>query len=345
MKILCISDAWLPQINGVVRTYQNLGRELETMGHSFTVIGPSRFRWTLPAPTYPEIRLALFARWTLPRMIDAAAPDAIHIATEGPLGRAARRYCLSRAIPFTTCYHTQFPEYLARRIGDRFPRLSAWVRDRAILSLRRFHSRARTIMVASSGLRTHLQAQGYSGNFHVVSRGVDTTVFKPGPGSRLQDLPKPLALYVGRVSIEKNIEVFLNAPWPGSKAVVGQGPALTSLKEKYPEVHFADLQEGTALADYYRSGDVFAFPSQTETFGVVLLEALASGLPVAAFPVLGPADIITEPELGCLSADFSQALAKALHAPGTAHDRAAYIAERYTWAAAARQFLAGLAVK
>ena len=343
MKILCISDAWLPQINGVVRTYQNLGRELEKMGHRFSVIGPTRFRFTLPAPTYPEIRLAVFARWSLPALIDAEAPEAIHIATEGPLGRAARRYCLKRGITFTTCYHTQFPEYLARRLP--WPIMSDWIKRTAIRSLQKFHAPAQVVMVASAGLEVYLRNQGYPGPFHRLSRGVDSTLFKPGLAVDYPALKKPVAIYVGRVALEKNIETFLDADWPGSKVVVGHGPALAALRHTYPHVHFTGLQEGAELAAWYRVGDVFAFPSQTETFGVVLLEALASGVPVAATPVMGPRDIIDRDFLGALNADFTEALTRALQTPGTPAERAAYISTTYTWEQAARQFLAGLACK
>ena len=313
------------------------------MGHSFSVLGPARFRFTLPAPTYPEIRLAVFARWSLPALIEAEAADAIHIATEGPLGRAARRYCLQRNIPFTTCYHTQFPEYLARRIS--WPALANFVRRVAIHSLRKFHSPSRAVMVVSSSLETHLRDQGYNGPFHRLSRGVDAALFAPGAQTMFSDLKRPIALYVGRVAIEKNIETFLDADWHGAKAVVGDGPALAQLRKKYPQVNFVGLQEGGALAACYRSGDVFAFPSRTETFGVVLLEALASGLPVAAAPVMGPRDIIDQDFMGALDEDFTQALRRALNSPGTAADRAAYISEHYTWDHAARQFLAGLVRK
>jgi glycosyltransferase involved in cell wall biosynthesis len=344
MRILCISDAWLPQINGVVRTYQNLEIELRKMGHDFDVIGPDSFRFTIPAPTYPEIRLAPVAYRTLPKMIDAAQADVIHIATEGPLGWAARNYCLRRAIPFSTCYHTRFPDYLAKRAAKIFPFLFQPVRKAAAFSIQKFHEPAKVTMVSTRSLENELRAQGYRNKFHRFSRGVDTSLFKLGEKTCFNTLKRPVALYVGRVAIEKNIETFLDAPWHGSKVVVGRGPALDKLKQKYPDVLFTGLKEGEDLAAHYRSGDIFAFPSQTETFGVVLLEAAASGLPVAACPVSGPADILTEPFMGVLDQDFSQALLKAASTPGNPEQRSRYITASYTWEKAARQFLNGISL-
>ena len=341
MKILCISDAWRPQINGVVRTYQNVGAALEKMGHSFQVIGPDDFKFTIPAPTYPDIRLALFPSASLPSKIKKAQPDSIHIATEGPLGRAARRYCIKNNIPFTTCYHSQFPDYLATRMQAFIPALAEPLRKAAIRSLRHFHSCAVLTMVATESLETFLREQGYKGHFHRFVRGIDKSVYHPGDKILFSDLKRPVALYVGRVSVEKNLEAFLDAPWHGSKVIVGDGPAFKGLKAKYPDALFTGIQTGEALASHYRSSDVFAFPSKTDTFGIVLIEALASGLPVAAYPVSGPIDIINDRRFGTLNSDFGLALSHALDAPGTPDERASLVAERYTWELAALQFLNG----
>lgn len=342
MKILCISDAWLPQINGVVRTYQNVGEVLQSKGHEFRVIGPSDFTITIPAPTYPEIRFAIFSRWTLPGMIRAENPDTIHIATEGPLGRAARRYCLKNNISFTSCYHSQFPDYLAERVKKFMPFLASPLKNFTTRSLQKFHSAAARTMVATQSLEDFLRDHGHRQPLHRFVRGIDTSVYHPDDKSLFQKLKRPVALYVGRVSVEKNLEAFLIAPWHGSKVIVGDGPALGTLKKKYPEALFTGVQTGSVLAEHYRSADVFAFPSKTDTFGIVLIEALASGLPVAAYPVSGPEDIIEMPEFGTLDQDFATALNGALHAPGTSEARFAAVAERYTWEKAAEQFLTGL---
>jgi len=342
MKILCISDAWLPQINGVVRTYQNIGGSLEKMGHSFEVIGPSDFKWTIPAPTYPDIRLVLLASLTLPEKIRTAQADSIHIATEGPLGRAARRYCLAHDIPFTTCYHSQFPDYLAARMNDFIPALAEPLKKAAIKSLRHFHSSAALTMVATESLEDYLKQQGYTERFHRFIRGIDSSIYHPGERTLFNDLKRPVALYVGRVSVEKNLEAFLDAKWDGSKVIVGDGPALNDLQSRYPDAVFTGVKTGQDLAAHYRSADVFAFPSKTDTFGIVLIEALASGLPVAAYPVSGPIDIINDDRFGALYSDFGTALQQALQAPGTALDRSALASGRYTWDLAARQFLDGV---
>lgn len=342
MKILCISDAWLPQINGVVRTYQNVGKVLEEMGHQFRVIGPSDFKVTIPAPTYSEIRLAIFARWTLPQMIRDQNPDTIHIATEGPLGRAARRYCLRNNIQFTSCYHSQFPDYLADRVKSFAPFLAGPVKKFTARSLRKFHSAARKTMVATPSLENFLRSQGHRQPLHRFVRGIDTQIYHPGKKSLFEKLQRPVALYVGRVSVEKNLNAFLDAPWAGSKVIVGDGPALQDLKKRYPDAIFTGIQTGESLAAHYRSADIFAFPSKTDTFGIVLIEALASGLAVAAYPVSGPEDIINRPELGVLDNDFGAALEKALLTPGSPENRFSVVTERYTWEKAAGQFLSGL---
>lgn len=342
MKILCISDAWLPQVNGVVRTYQTLQRELAALGHELHVIGPGDFPLTVPLPGYAEIRLALWPGKKLAAKIAAYNPDALHLATEGPLGWAARRYCLQRGYAFTTCYHTRFPAYLAARLP---PLLAERVRRWAAAVLQRFHAPAALVMVATASLERELQREGLTGPFHRFGRGVSLDLFRPGAKTEFRALRHPVALYVGRVAVEKSIGDFLDAPWHGSKVVVGDGPALAGLRRAYPGVTFCGLLTGERLAACYRSADVFAFPSRTDTFGLVMIEALASGLPVAACPVTGPADIIDQPVLGALDDNFSVALKRAMVAPGDAAARAAHVAATYSWPAAARQFLDGLRKK
>ncbi len=329
MNILVVTDAWYPQVNGVVRTIATVRDELQKMGHTVEVIGPERFR-TVPLPTYPEIRLAIAAGRKLCRLIDAMDPDAIHVATEGPLGHAARRYCIKRGIPFTTAYHTRFPEY---------------IRDRAPIPLflsyavvRRFHRPAAAMMVATASIEQALRARGFT-NIRHWTRGVDTELFRPRDKSFLTD-PRPISMYVGRVAIEKNIEAFLALDLEGTKYVVGCGPQLAELKNRYPQVRFVGAQHGEELAKYYAAADVFVFPSRTDTFGLVLLEALASGVPVAAYPVAGPLDVIDGAnDVGCLDTDLGRAVRTALT---FSPERCREFALKYSWRASAEQFLSNL---
>ncbi|MFY8094013.1 MAG: glycosyltransferase family 4 protein [Niveispirillum sp.] len=329
MKLLIVTDAWHPQVNGVVRTLTTTRAELERLGHQVEVISPDRFR-TVPMPTYPEIRLALAPGRRVRQMIEAAQPDAIHIATEGPLGFAARRYCLKRKLPFTTAYHTRFPEY---------------VRDRAPVPLslsyafvRRFHAPAHSVMVATASIEADLEKRGFT-NIRRWSRGVDTDLFRPGPKDLFAHLPRPVFISVGRVAVEKNIEAFLSLDLPGSKVVVGDGPQLAELKAKYPSVTFVGAKHGEELARHYAAADVFVFPSRTDTFGLVLLEALASGLPVAAFPVPGPLDVIADSPAGVLDTDLRAACLKAVGIdPTICRDHAL----GFSWQSCAQQFLANL---
>ena len=329
MKLLIVTDAWHPQVNGVVRTLTTTRAELERLGHKVEVIAPDRFR-TIPMPTYPEIRLALAPGRRLRQMIDDAKPDAIHIATEGPLGFAARHYCLKRGLPFTTAYHTRFPEY----VRDRAPvplRLS-------YAFVRRFHSPAHSVMVATASIEADLVSRGFT-NIRRWSRGVDTELFRPREKSLFDHLPRPIFLSVGRVAVEKNIEAFLSLNLPGSKVVVGDGPQLSDLRAKYPNVTFVGAKHGEELARHYAAADVFVFPSRTDTFGLVLLEALASGLPVAAFPVPGPLDVIADSPAGVLDTDLRTACLKAVGiSPVICRDHAL----TFSWQACARQFLANL---
>ena len=330
-SIALVTDAWAPQVNGVVRTLTSVTSVLEGWGHKVTIISPDQYR-SLPCPSYPEIRLALTGRNSVGRRLEALAPDAIHIATEGPLGLAARRFCIGRRIPFTTAYHTQFPDYLARRTG--LPAATFWP------YIRWFHRPARGIMVATDTVRAQLRAQGLV-NLRHWSRGVDLVHFSPmiEPPALFWQLPRPIQLYVGRVAVEKNIEAFLEARHPGSKVVVGDGPAFDRLEKAYPDAHFLGGKSGLDLAACYAGADVFVFPSKTDTFGLVMIEALACGTPVAAYPVQGPVDILT-PQTGAMANDLDDAIAAALHL-----DREACAAHgaRYTWEESARQFLSALA--
>lgn len=331
MRIALLTDAWFPQVNGVVRTLSRVQAELEALGHTMTVVAPPAFR-TLPCPTYPEIRLALAPGRKVGRLLAASGAEAIHIATEGPLGLAARRWCLRRGLPFTTSYHTRFPEYVAARA----PVPAAW----GYRVMRWFHRPSSGVMVATASLREELAARGFA-NLRPWTRGVDLDLFRPRPGEAAPyDLPRPVFLYVGRVAVEKNIEAFLGLDLPGSKLVVGGGPQLEALRRRFPGAHFAGPQQGEALARHYAAADVFVFPSLTDTFGLVVLEALASGLPVAAYPVTGPKDILAGSGAGALRADLRQAALAALALDRQAARRHA---EGFSWPATARLFLEHLA--
>ncbi|MBN8875749.1 MAG: glycosyltransferase family 1 protein [Rhodospirillales bacterium] len=329
-RILIVTDAWAPQVNGVVRTLTTVAEELRAMGHVVEVIGPDRFR-TIPCPTYPDIALSLLPRRRLIRLIEAFRPDALHIATEGPLGLAARSWAKRRGIRFTTAFHTRFAEYIQARIGLPVAPIYAW--------MRRFHGAGAGTMVATPSLQRELATRGFR-NIRPWSRGVDLDLFKPEP-REAWDLPRPIFLYVGRVAVEKNIGAFLDLDLPGSKVVVGGGPQLASLQREYPGVTFTGPRFGAALARAYAGADVFVFPSLTDTFGLVILEALACGTPVAAFPVTGPKDVLADAAgvVGAVDADLRVAALAALNG-----DRAACRAhaERYSWRACAEIFLSHL---
>jgi glycosyltransferase involved in cell wall biosynthesis len=326
-RLLIATDAWHPQINGVVRTFEHMVEELTALGVDVTVLGPTDFR-TVPCPTYPEIRLTIALPRTVRAALAAAEADHIHVATEGPLGFAARRWCMSAGRIFTTSYHTKFPEYLRARAPIPESWTYAW--------LRRFHNAGSGCMVATPSLEKELSARGFR-NLMRWTRGVDAGVFRPRrEDDKLLDLPAPVFLYVGRVAPEKNIGAFLSLDLPGSKVVVGDGPALASLKAAHPEVHFLGFREGDALAEAYRSADVFVFPSKTDTFGIVLLEALASGLPVAAYPVTGPSDVVGKEGIGVLDEDLGKA---ALAALDVSRERCRAYALAHGWRDSAQQFL------
>lgn len=283
--ILIVTDAWTPQVNGVVRTLEGTIKSLQAMGHVVKVISPDAFR-TIPLPGYPEIRLAMFAKNAVARVIDSFQPDAIHIATEGTLGLAARRVCVRWKIPFSTAFHTRYPDYVHARY--RIPRGLTWA------WLKWFHKPAASVMVATDTLKRELQSHGF-GNVRIWSRGADTQLFRPRPGDvvpELANLARPLWLNVGRMAVEKNMEAFLALKLPGTKVVVGEGPQLDMLKAKYPAAVFLGLRHGENLARLFSACDAFVFPSRTDTFGLVLAEALASGLPVAAYPEQAPRDVL-----------------------------------------------------
>lgn len=301
MKIAVATDAWLPQINGVVRTLGHTADQLRQLGHDVLFITPQDFR-TYPCPTYPSIRLALFPKHGVKQRLEEFRPQAVHIATEGPIGHAARALCCSLSLPFTTSYHTQFPEYVRARL----PLPLSW----SYAYLRRYHSRATRTMIATQSMRRMLYARGFK-NLEIWARGVDCTAFQPGPKSFLS-APRPISMYMGRVAVEKNIEAFLNLDLPGSKYVVGDGPDLEPLRRRYPHVIFTGQKTGQELTAHIAAADVFVFPSLTDTFGLVLLEAMACGVPVAAYPVTGPIDVVLEGKTGVLDHDLRQAVLGAL---------------------------------
>lgn len=332
LKILIVTDAWQPQVNGVVRTLEILGDHLTRMGNTVRFVTPDMFR-SVPMPTYPEIRLALWPTRRVAKIINRFQPDAIHIATEGPLGWAARRFCVRREHPFTTSLHTRFPEYINAR--TRLP--VRW----GYAYLRRFHRPASAVMVATPSLRDELAALGFR-NLRIWSRGVDLARFRPATPDEREAFgyPRPVWLYVGRIAVEKNVEAFLSLDLEGTKLVVGDGPQRAALEGRYPEAVFLGPRFGEALAEIYAASDVFVFPSRTDTFGLVNVEALASGIPVAAYPVQGPRDILEGSGVGALSEDLGEACRGAL---GCATPQACRAhAERFSWEACTRQFLTNL---
>ena len=342
MKIVIATDAWHPQVNGVVRSLATTAERLKQRGDDVMVIEPGMFR-TVPCPTYAEIRLALGCGRPIAAILDRLAPDRIHISTEGPIGWATRSWCLKRKRPFTTAFHTRFPDYVSIRTG--IPAEWIWK------VMRRFHGAAERTFAATATLAAELQAHGIK-HTHAWPRGVDLDQFSPNvcPHPALSDLPRPLLLNVGRVAVEKNIEAFLDCQVPGTKVVVGDGPALERMKQRYPHVVFTGAKHGAELASCYAAADVFVFPSRTDTFGLVNIEALACGVPVAAYPVPGPLDIIGQDgcgmnggsrRIGALDEDLGAAIRRALTADRTA---AAAEARRYSWDYCTDLFLEGLAV-
>ncbi len=328
-RLLIVSDAWRPQVNGVVRTLEMVTAELRAGGDTVEVIGPDRFR-SIPMPGYKEIRLAIAPKRRLAKLIDAFAPAVVHIATEGPLGWAARSLCLARGMRFTTSFHTMFPDYLHAR--TRIPRAWSWA------VMRRFHGAGEGVFVATRSLAITLEGHGFT-NLVAWSRGVDLDRFKPGGTDPYPDIPRPIFLYAGRVAVEKNIQAFLALDLPGTKVVVGDGPQRAALQAQFPNAVFTGYRDNGVLAASYAHADVFVFPSRTDTFGLVLLEALAAGTPVAAYPVTGPIDVIGDAPVGALNADLRAACLDAL-----AVDRSLCRthAEAFSWAACAQRFRAAL---
>jgi 1,2-diacylglycerol 3-alpha-glucosyltransferase/glucuronosyltransferase len=329
MRVLVATDAWRPQVNGVVRSLEYLASEAPAFGADVSFLTPNDFP-TLPLPGYHEIRLALAAPDAVRRAISAARPESVHIATEGPIGWMARHVCRKEGYPFTTSYHTRFPEYLAARL----PVPLSW----SYAALRRFHNSGTGIMVGSPTLERDLKARGFR-NLMQWSRGVDADVFRPRIARPLA-FPRPVFLFVGRVAVEKNLESFLTLDLPGSMVVVGDGPMRASLEAKFPEVHFLGVRTGEALAEVYASADVLVFPSLTDTFGIVLLEALACGLPVAAFPVMGPLDVIDGSGCGCLDTDLRRAALAALE---ISREKCRAYALTFSWRDSVRQFFDNIA--
>lgn len=328
-RILIVSDAWRPQVNGVVRTLETVVGELRAGGDTLEVIGPDRFR-SIAMPGYAEIRLAIAPKRHLARLMEAYDPTAVHIATEGPLGWAARAICGARGQRFTTSFHTMFPDYLHARTG--IPRSWSWQ------LMRRFHGAGQGTFVATRSLSQTLEGHGFL-NLVAWSRGVDLARFKPGGVDPYGQLPRPIFLYAGRVAVEKNIAAFLSLDLPGTKVVVGDGPQRAALERQFPQAVFTGYRDNGMLAASYAHADVFVFPSRTDTFGLVLLEALAAGAPVAAYPVTGPLDVIGDAPVGALDEDLRAACLRALGADRSlcrAH------AEQFSWAACAERFRAAL---
>jgi glycosyltransferase involved in cell wall biosynthesis len=324
MRIMIVTDAWFPQTNGVVRTLAQTAASLGRFGHEVRMITPRDFR-SIACPTYPEIRLSLLPYKQVERSILAFSPQALHIATEGPLGLSARRFCVRRGMRFTTSYHTQFPQYLRAR----FP-VPLTLSYRA---LRWFHGSAVRCMVSTASVRADLESHGF-GNLASWRRGVDTETFKPYAKDFLR-LPRPIAAYVGRVSIEKNVDGFLKMDWAGSKIVIGDGPLRPQLEQQFPQTAFVGYRFGEDLARHLGAADVMVFPSRTDTFGLVNLESMACGVPVAAFPVSGPIDVIEDGVTGALDVDLAAAARRALEVdPAACRERAL----RSGWDVCSREF-------
>jgi glycosyltransferase involved in cell wall biosynthesis len=328
MRITIVTDAWFPQVNGVVRALERTRALLVDGGHEVEVIGPDRFR-SVPLPTYAEIRLALTSPGRVGELISGLAPDAVHVATEGPLGWCARAWLKRQAIPFTTSFHTMFPSYVKVRSG--IPERWSWA------VIRRFHAAARATMVSTPTLQGILESHGFERVVRWV-RGVDTELFRPLAGVELEG-PKPHLMYVGRVAPEKNIEAFLSLDVPGTKFVVGDGPARARLEARYPDVRFLGTWHEDDLVRRYSAADVFVFPSRTDTLGLVMLESLACGVPVAAYPVQGPVDVVAESGAGVLDENLADAVRACLEI-----DRARCRARalEFSWDRSVAQFEANL---
>lgn len=332
LRIIIATDAWKPQLNGVVRTLDTLGIILSGFGNEVRYITPNEFK-SVPLPSYPEIRLSILPNRRVAKIINDFKPDAIHIATEGPIGRAARRFCKRRRYPFTTSFHTRFPEYAAERWAVPISWGYAVLKD--------FHKDGETMMVATPGLMDELKDRGFH-KMKLWARGVDLKAFTPGDRSFLDQHKRPVFLYVGRLAVEKSIEDFLALDLPGTKVVVGEGPQRAELEAKYKDAVFVGPKFNEELTRYYQAADVFVFPSRTDTFGLVNVEALACGVPVAAYPVRGPLEILdgAPKSCGAMNEDLRQACLDAYEHRDPAACRKH--AEKFSWEAASRQFIANL---
>ncbi len=329
MRIVVVTDAWAPQVNGVVTTLVDLRQRLLAAGHDVEIVEPSSFR-TVGCPGYGEIRLAWRARDKVARQLDASRADAIHVATEGPLGLAARAWCRRRGVPFTTAFHSRFPEFLTASFG--IP--ASW----GYAAMRRFHAPSAGVMVPSAGTFEILERHGFR-NLRRWSHGIDLELFRPNPNASL-GWPRPLFLFVGRVSPEKNLDAFLKLELPGSKVVCGGGPMLERYRRAHPEVHWVGSVPRHRLVDFYAAADAFVYPSRTDTFGLVMLEAMACGTPVAAYPVAGPLDVVGSSDGGVLDVDLRRAALAALKVP---RDRARARALEFDWDRVSREFVSYLA--
>ncbi len=334
MRVVIATDAWKPQVNGVVRSLETLGDILTGFGNEVLYITPDQFK-SIPMPSYAEIRLSLLPNRKVRKLINEFKPDAIHIATEGPIGRATRRFCKRRRYPFTTSFHTRFAEYA----NERWAIPVNW----GYSILRDFHKSGEAMMVATEGMREEMAARGFD-NIKLWARGVDLSIYSPGKEDIYDAYEGPIFLYVGRIAVEKSIEDFLSLDLPGTKVVVGEGPQRAELEVKYPDVVFTGPKFNEDLAAHYRAADVFVFPSRTDTFGLVNVEALGSGVPVAAYPVRGPLDILSDAAPGCgaMNEDLRQACLDALENRDVEACR--HHATKFSWEAAARQFVSNLEV-
>lgn len=342
MRLAIATDAWLPQVNGVVRTMIETVSRLQKRGFDIELVSPEKFT-TISCPGYPEIRLAVAPWFGVRKALGKFCPDIVHITTEGPIGWSARAWCLKHKVPFTTAFHTRFPEYVAERTP-----LSA---NMLWPVMRKFHNGSRAVLTATQSLRDELEGRGIK-KTHLWSRGIDHQLFHPAYDAHpeLRDLPKPIMLSVGRVAVEKNLTAFLDCPVQGTKVLVGDGPARAELESQYPDAVFLGTRGGAELASIYATADVFVFPSKTDTFGLVIVEALACGLPVAAFPVPGPLDIIgangrgrdggLSEAVGCLNVQLSDAIVEALNINRAS---AADYGKSFCWEHCTDQFVAGIA--
>jgi len=334
LKIIVATDAWKPQLNGVVRTLDTLGQILTGLGNEVRYITPNEFR-SVPLPSYPEIRLSLLPNHRVAKIINDFQPDAIHIATEGPIGRAARRFCKRRGYPYTTSFHTRFAEYAAERWAVPI----SW----GYGILKDFHKDGETMMVATPGLMEELQGRGF-GNMKLWQRGVDMQQFQPGNRTLLDTHERPVFLYVGRLAVEKSIEDFLALDLPGTKIVVGEGPQRVELEEKYKDAIFVGPKYDQELTAYYQAADVFVFPSRTDTFGLVNVEALACGVPVASYPVRGPLEILDGAPAGCGALNEDLRIACLTAYENRNPDQCRQWAQNFSWEVATRQFVSNLEI-